>query len=545
MQHSENYTYDVALSFSGVDRDKARALAEALRKRNLTVYYDEWYEAQNVGKDLIFELEEIYLNQARLCVPLISQSYIQGSYSRYELRAILEREVLGSAGSLFPVRIDKTKAPGLSSTIAYVEYAKKGAEGIAALIAERLQKPFLLPSKQVEEVGLCEASLEPRHILPYYHRSLAAESFEISVPEIIDLAIHTDQHSSAKQRVRLAKELLIYLNWKHSLGLGTVYGAWREGNKVILSTLPNFNAPQRTLEFNLDLDRNILYLVNEWTTDDARYDKLNYYEWQPAIVGLTANRAVSDLDREVVILILEKKGAEFGFPIVPAGRKPEKLCTWLKQEPPSDYMEWGRDPRLVSGGVHGWELLQHQPTGVGILVLNVQGRWSASAFLAMQEALRILLPGRHIIRNLSHGVFRVCIYLSRTGSYQLFDIEQSESDYGFVFKTLKLATAVIARMVAASRDLPLLPPTSSSALPPLFSGLASIFKEAADDLGDAEYVEVVDQAKLGFREATWVKLRQSLDSKQIGVKSTILEFSFRDLATHRDIKQKLEFYENG
>ena len=167
------------------------------------------------------------------------------------------------------------------------------------------------------------------------------------------------------------------------------------GETLILSTLPSLSSPQRTIECAITQDGEQISVVNEWFTNDKRYGPFEYWEWQPAVKGLTANRSDVDLEREAAILILEKKCTPFGFPITPSGDKPEKLCEWLQEEPPSDYLDWGRDPRLVPGSIGVWQTVQHTPTEVGMLVVTLQGRWSAAAFLGLNDGMRILLPSRH------------------------------------------------------------------------------------------------------------------------------------------------------
>src|SRR5258708_1039058 len=58
------YIYDVALSFAGEDRNYANALAEALRHRQLNVFYDEYEKTTLWGKNLYTYLSDIYQNKA-------------------------------------------------------------------------------------------------------------------------------------------------------------------------------------------------------------------------------------------------------------------------------------------------------------------------------------------------------------------------------------------------------------------------------------------------------------------------------------------------
>ncbi len=52
MDSSKSYLYDVALSFAGEDRSYADALAEALRQRGLSVFYDTYEKYTLWGKNL-------------------------------------------------------------------------------------------------------------------------------------------------------------------------------------------------------------------------------------------------------------------------------------------------------------------------------------------------------------------------------------------------------------------------------------------------------------------------------------------------------------
>jgi hypothetical protein len=530
-----SWTFDVALSFAGADREKARLLAEALRTRKLTVFYDEWFKAEMWGSDLISLLRDIYLNRARVCVPLISNSYVSGPYPKHELQAILERELLNSSGSLLPVRLDQAKVPGLSAAVAFLDYGREGPEGLADLIANRLRLISInesLPTTVTAQPVWNEVSLGT-HV-----RNPASESYVISTPELVDKCEDPHQYASSEMRAHLATELVIYLNWRHNARLGIPYGAWKIGNRLLLSTLPSLHAKQRTLEFETDPTSNDLNLVSEWCSSDPNYAKFNYWEWQPAVKGLTADRCIVELDREVAILILEKKGAKFGFPIVPFGDQPEKLCDWLRKEPPEDYLDWGRDPRLVPEGIGPWQAIEHCRTGVGLLVFILQGRWSAAGYRAFIEGMRLMLPTRHRFKVISQGALRasVCLCVNHPS--------RDDDEVEHAWKAIHRTYASVARMVAAGRQLPLPTPESRSAVPALSPFHSALFREAEAALGDAEYAETTDASHSDFYEATWIDLRQSMNSSRIGLHSTPPPFSFGDVILLEDIRRYVQKHES-
>jgi hypothetical protein len=269
--------------------------------------------------------------------------------------------------------------------------------------------------------------------------------------------------------------------------------------------LPSLHRPQKTLEFDLHESRRSLVLSAVWTTEDERYDKIPHSAWQPAVKGLTADRRDLDLDREVVIKILEERKAEFGFPIVPAGKEAEKLCAWIEKEAPSDYLDWSRDPRLVPGALNIWNVGYHRPSGVGVLQASVHGRWPSASFRVLRETLMVALPTRHSVFTVSHGCIRVSAFLCA------FVRDRRRADYPEERHLLVAASdrmnAMIARMIAAQRRLPLPPPLDTIALPPLSPEQQALFRWALDEQGQKEYTELTDGAELGFYDAEWVKLR--------------------------------------
>ena len=263
-----------------------------------------------------------------------------------------------------------------------------------------------------------------------------------------------------------------------------------------------------------------------------------------------ANRSDLDLDREVAILILLKRGAEFGFPIVPFGNAPETLCGWLNQGPPNDCFDWGRDPRLVTSHIGPWRAVQHNPTGIGLLVFSLQGRWSSAGFSALAEGMRIMLPSRHRLHMLSHGCVRVCIFLCATPAAGMRSDNQGylpsagswpgmETEYAW--PAIERAHSILARMEAGNRQLPLPAPAVESALPPLSVRHLPLFQRAHDDLGDVEVPRTTDPADIVFREATWIELHRSAHCGFIRIQERLHPpADCADVVTLRAIQRHIE-----
>ena len=73
----EHYNYDIALSFSGQERESAREIAGRLKTLGNRVFFDEFVEEELLGKDLYAYLHNIYSRDARYCVMLVSKSWFR------------------------------------------------------------------------------------------------------------------------------------------------------------------------------------------------------------------------------------------------------------------------------------------------------------------------------------------------------------------------------------------------------------------------------------------------------------------------------------
>jgi hypothetical protein len=140
---AKQYTYDVALSYSGEDRNYADALAEALRHRKLNVFYDKYEKSTLWGKNLYTYLSDVYQNKARYCVMFLSQHYAAKLWTNHEREAAQARAFSENEEYILPVRLDNTVIPGIPSTVAYLSWPPETAETIADAIVEKMGNELL------------------------------------------------------------------------------------------------------------------------------------------------------------------------------------------------------------------------------------------------------------------------------------------------------------------------------------------------------------------------------------------------------------------
>lgn len=171
---NETYEYDVAISFAGEDRVHAEALAEALRRYGISVFYDKYEKDILWGKDLYIHLSDLYQNKARYCVMFFSQYYVAKTWTKHELKAAQARALKEQQEYILPIRLDETEIPGILPTTSYLPWEQETVESIAQAILKKLGttsrksvKGWLRESEEYREKGLyakaliaCEQALQ-------------------------------------------------------------------------------------------------------------------------------------------------------------------------------------------------------------------------------------------------------------------------------------------------------------------------------------------------------------------------------------------------
>ncbi|MFZ2871456.1 MAG: TIR domain-containing protein [Zavarzinia sp.] len=124
--------FDVALSFSGYQRDEASALYQELKKLNLSVYYDIEHPEMAMGAKLTEILPSIYKSECKRCIVFVSKNYVEG-YPAVEWAAIKER-AHHEPGFFQPIRFDDSFLPGLEADQFYLNWNPQKIQEIANLI---------------------------------------------------------------------------------------------------------------------------------------------------------------------------------------------------------------------------------------------------------------------------------------------------------------------------------------------------------------------------------------------------------------------------
>ncbi len=155
MTMSDNYEYDLAVSFAGEDRIFVEAVVEACKLRGFKVFY--YHDVVNawLGKDFLREQRRIYGEGTRYFVPFISKHYLSKPITTDEFRTALSTDVQKFGGYILPLKMDDTKIPAdlLLPSTEYIRVDGKSPEAVADILHERVHglpsssTPLQIPSK--------------------------------------------------------------------------------------------------------------------------------------------------------------------------------------------------------------------------------------------------------------------------------------------------------------------------------------------------------------------------------------------------------------
>ena len=135
---SNGRPYDVSISFAGENRAIAESIADALVKRNMTVFYDAYEKANLLGKDLHHFLFDVYARRSTFCVLLVSKHYMNKKWTTHELKAMQAAAMASDQEYILPIRLDDADIPGLAPQVGYLDWSDESADSVASLISEKL-----------------------------------------------------------------------------------------------------------------------------------------------------------------------------------------------------------------------------------------------------------------------------------------------------------------------------------------------------------------------------------------------------------------------
>ncbi len=222
---AKTFSYDLTLSFAGEDRQIVKQFAEAVKAKGVTVFYDEYEQANLWGRDLYQHLAELYQNKARYCLVFVSEAYSRKLWTRHELRNAQARAFTESAEYILPVRLDDTALPGMPSTMGYIDMRTTSDSELVNLTPTKLGKAEVdlgvqtpkpqTPAFRLPRIPRNDAN--PSHTLSELHRFIEMnleQRFACLAESGIRMEKSGDSGLDVTYRLKQGQRLLYFLRFR-------------------------------------------------------------------------------------------------------------------------------------------------------------------------------------------------------------------------------------------------------------------------------------------------------------------------------------------
>lgn len=116
---TEQKSFDVAISFAGENRELAREIAGRLKELDVSVFFDENFETQYLGKRLGDEFERVFSTGSRFVLCLLDGHHRKKVWPTFERDTFAPRV---KAHEVIPVYLDDTKFPGIPDDVRGIRF---------------------------------------------------------------------------------------------------------------------------------------------------------------------------------------------------------------------------------------------------------------------------------------------------------------------------------------------------------------------------------------------------------------------------------------
>ncbi|WP_218972632.1 TIR domain-containing protein [Aeromonas hydrophila] len=119
---SDEFEYDFAISFAGENRTLAKYIADLLAALDCTVFYDEYFEANFLGKAWGKQFAEVFSKKSRFVVCLLDSNHKEKIWPTFERECFSPRI---EDEAVIPVYLDDTIFVGIPKDIIGIDFKRK------------------------------------------------------------------------------------------------------------------------------------------------------------------------------------------------------------------------------------------------------------------------------------------------------------------------------------------------------------------------------------------------------------------------------------
>lgn len=129
------YQFDFAISFAGENRDLAKTTAAQLETLDCSVFFDEFFESNYLGKVWHKEFEEIFKNKSRFVVCFLDKYHLEKIWTTFERECFAPRI---SDEAVVPIYLDDTSFPGIPKDVIGIMFDKNNKNDLENQVTDHI-----------------------------------------------------------------------------------------------------------------------------------------------------------------------------------------------------------------------------------------------------------------------------------------------------------------------------------------------------------------------------------------------------------------------
>ena len=131
----KDYEFDYAISFAGENRELARQISLLLETLDCSVFFDELYENNYLGKTWQRSFEEIFRHKSRLVVCLLDTNYRDKIWPTFEKECFLPRI---ADEAVIPIYLDDTTFVGIPSDTVGIKFKRDTSKSLEDQVTDEI-----------------------------------------------------------------------------------------------------------------------------------------------------------------------------------------------------------------------------------------------------------------------------------------------------------------------------------------------------------------------------------------------------------------------
>lgn len=113
------FVFDFAISFAGENRELAREIADQLTILDCSVFFDEYFDANYLGKAWHKSFNDIFSSASRFVVCLLDSNHVAKTWPTFERECFSPRL---AEEAVIPIYLDDTPVPGIPADIVGIHF---------------------------------------------------------------------------------------------------------------------------------------------------------------------------------------------------------------------------------------------------------------------------------------------------------------------------------------------------------------------------------------------------------------------------------------